>query len=219
MKEISLKNVSFRYHQHRRYSLQNISLNASKGNVLGIFGPSGSGKTTLLFLICGLLRPEYGHIGADGEELLKSKATFNQFRRQISLAFQFPEDMVLRGSVAQEFSKMIGETDCPGPDVKRVAFDMLQRVGLDADLLWHQHPLHLSHGELKRLSLALVWAQERDLLILDEPTVGLDCQEKNRIMTDITRMRTAMTWMVRLTREPLKSPTTILMKIVMVLQK
>ena len=187
MKDISLENISFRYHHHHRYRLQNVSLNVSQGSILGIFGPSGAGKTTLLFLICGLLKPECGHILVDGKNPLKCKSDFRDLRRKTGLAFQFPEDMVLQSAISEEFYKMMEKRDDPIPDIKQAAFDMLHRVGLDADSLWARHPLHLSHGELKRLSLALVWAKEPDLFILDEPTVGLDCQEKKGIMTEIIR--------------------------------
>ncbi len=188
MKEISLEDISFSYDRNSKEKarcLKAISLKITQGKVLGVFGPSGAGKTTLIFLICGLLKPDHGRILIDGEALSDRKEDWKRLRSKMGVAFQFPEDMFFKESISEEFWNILGEKGYARENATRMAKQALNWAGLDADSLWSRHPLHLGYGQLRRLSLALVWAQDRDFLILDEPTVGLDCLTKKRLLKDI----------------------------------
>jgi len=178
---ILFEDVSFDYdNTHAPCFLDHIFLNVSEGSVLGIFGPSGSGKTTLALLAAGLLDPCHGRVLVGG-------CPPRHLRGGVCIAFQIPEDIFLRDSVCDEFINVLQERGHPREDAERLARQAITWAGLDPNALWARHPLRLSHGELRRLSLALVWAQHWDVLILDEPTVGLECRAKRGMMEDIAR--------------------------------
>jgi energy-coupling factor transport system ATP-binding protein len=188
LKTISLENVSFGYDKDTNLKnpcLKNISFSINEQNVLGIFGPSGSGKTTLIFLICGLLKPDCGRILIDGENPSKQKDTWEKLRSRMGVTFQFPEDMFFHESISEEFTEILGKKGYSREDAEHMAHKAIEWTGLDNDSIWSAHPMHLSYGQLRRLSLALVWAQDVDILILDEPTVGLDCLSKKKILGDL----------------------------------
>jgi energy-coupling factor transport system ATP-binding protein len=188
LKTISLENVSFSYDRIKKLKnrcIRSISFRINEQNVLGIFGPSGSGKTTLIFLICGLLKPDCGRILVDGENLSEQKDAWEKLRSRMGVSFQFPEDMFFQESISEEFIEILGKKGHSREDAEHMAHRAIEWTGLAADSIWSEQPLHLSYGQLRRLSLALVWAQDWDLLILDEPTVGLDCLSKKKILGDL----------------------------------
>lgn len=188
IEKISLQNVSLsnaRDDTKSPYFLENISLSISRGKVLGIFGPSAAGKTTLLFLICGLLKPDYGTVEVDGEDPTRQRDGWKKIREHMAVAFQFPEDMFFHESVSEEFWKILKEKGHTKKGAASLAHKALEWAGLDASSLLNRHPLYLSQGELRKMSLALVWAQDRECIIVDEPTVGLECIWKKRIIQDI----------------------------------
>ncbi|MGA1844642.1 MAG: energy-coupling factor ABC transporter ATP-binding protein [bacterium] len=175
------EDVCFDYEKgHAPCFLEHVSLTVSRGSVLGVFGPSGSGKTTLALLAAGLLNPRCGRVLVDGYPARRQGTS-------ICMAFQIPEDMFLGDSVSDEMVGILKERGQQGEDAEQRARQAITWAGLEPEVLWARHPLHLSHGELRRLSLALVWEQDWDVLILDEPTVGLECRVKRGMMDDIVR--------------------------------
>jgi energy-coupling factor transport system ATP-binding protein len=188
VKSISFENVTFSYNKDTKLkdqSLRNISFSINDKNILGVFGPSGSGKTTLIFLLCGLLKPDYGRILIDGKNPLEQKVTWGKLRNRMGVAFQFPEDMFFQGYVSEEFIEILGGKGHSKEEAEHMALRAIEWTGLDAGSIWHRHTMHLSYGQLRLLNLALVWSQDWDLLILDEPTVGLDCLSKEKILKDL----------------------------------
>ncbi|MGA1795534.1 MAG: ATP-binding cassette domain-containing protein [bacterium] len=175
------EDVCFDYeNDHAPYLLEHVSLTVSAGSVLGVFGPSGSGKTTLALLAAGLLNPRCGRVLVDGYPPRRPGTS-------VCMAFQIPEDMFLRDSVCDEMVGTLQEKGQQREDAAQRARQAIVWAGLEPKALWTRHPLHLSHGELRRLSLALVWEQDWDVLILDEPTAGLECRVKRGMMEDIAR--------------------------------
>ncbi|MBN2373488.1 ATP-binding cassette domain-containing protein [bacterium] len=168
--------------------LRDISLNVNAGEIFGIFGPSASGKTSLIYSICGLLKIDRGRLLVNGEDPSRQKDGWKRFRKRLAVAFQFPEDMFFKGSIADEFWDVLKEKGLSREDAEGLAHKAMEIAGLDATFFWHVHPLRLSQGQLKMLSIALVHAQDRDCMILDEPTAGLGCLPKKRIITNISEL-------------------------------
>jgi len=187
LKEIFLDDISYSVQRHgnKIYLIRNISFKMTQGDVWGILGPSGAGKTMLILLICGLLNPDQGKILVDGLHLSEQKNGWRSFRSKMGIVFQFPEDMFFHETVAEEFLKLLEIRGYSTEDAKRLAHEALEWAGLDPHSLWSRHPLHLSHGQLRLLSLALVWGQDWDLLVLDEPTIGLDSISKQRMLKEM----------------------------------
>ncbi|MGA1790614.1 MAG: energy-coupling factor ABC transporter ATP-binding protein [bacterium] len=187
MKEISVEDISFGYDKdnHKCPCLKNISFQIRQGETIGIFGPSGAGKTTLIFLICGLLKPDKGQIRVNGESLSGQRNAWKGFRNKIGMTFQFPDEMFFHESVSEEFLHVLNKKGFSDEKAKALACEALKWAGLDPEAFWSRHPMHLSLGQLRRLSLAIVWVQKQELLILDEPTVGLECRFKKRLLEDM----------------------------------
>ncbi|MGA1842402.1 MAG: energy-coupling factor ABC transporter ATP-binding protein [bacterium] len=188
MKTISFENVSFSYNRDTKSKdqcLRDISFSIKDQNVLGVFGPSGSGKTTLIFLFCGLLKPDHGRILIDGENPWEQKDAWEKLMSRMGAAFQFPEDMFFQESVSEEFIEILKKKGHSTEDAELMAIKAIEWTGLDPGSIWHRHTMRLSYGQLRLLSLALLWAQDWDFLILDEPTVGLDCLLKEKILKDL----------------------------------
>ncbi len=182
--EILLKNVYIK-NDEEAYSLEDISLGIKSGEVTGIFGQSGSGKTTLIYLICGLLKPEKGKILINGEDPSKQKGAWKTIRKNLGVSLQFPEDMFFQESVLDEFKRILGDKRYTKDEIQSLAINALKWAGLDKVNLLERHPLQLSQGEMRRLSLALVRAQNSSCVILDEPTVGLDPIAKKKMVKEI----------------------------------
>ena len=157
-------------------ALTDIDLDINPGQILAIAGASGSGKTTLVQHLNGLLRPSAGQLSLDGLDLWDSRLKPQQLRRLVGLVFQFPE--------AQLFAETVAEDVAFGP--RNVGFDegvVAERVAaaLHAVHLPHKEygqrsPFHLSGGERRRVAIAGVLAMNPQILVLDEPTAGLDAQ-------------------------------------------
>ncbi len=154
---IAFRDVSFGY--TKQNVIDNVSFGIEDGAFLGITGTMGSGKTTLCKLICGLQKPTNGAI---------------EHNTSIAFAMQFPESQLFESTVLKDV--MFGPLN-RGLDRKRaeeIAISCLKLMGIEEDL-FSRNPLSLSGGEKRRVALAGVLAMESDVLVLDEPTVGLDC--------------------------------------------
>lgn len=181
---LKLEKVSYSYKGGTPFenrALKEIDLEIREGEFLGLAGPTGSGKTTLIQHLNGLLTPTEGKVYINGGDL--RKVNLKQLRRRISLLFQYPED--------QLFAETVEEDILFGPSnfgMKGVVKDALEAVGLDYEEFRDRSPLALSHGEKRRVAIAGVLALEPELLILDEPTQGLDPQGKEEILRRIEEL-------------------------------
>jgi energy-coupling factor transport system ATP-binding protein len=148
---------------------------------LALVGASGSGKTTLIQLLNGLLRPTSGSVFVDGTDLSHPKTDLYAIRRRIGLVFQFPESQLFEETVFEDVAfgpKNLGHSR---DEVKAHVRSALERVGLDPERYGNQSPFHLSGGEKRRAAIAGVLAMDPEMLVLDEPTAGLDWESGLRI--------------------------------------
>jgi len=178
---IDLKGVSFVYHGNhsKRPVLDNLNLQISRGQRVGLIGPNGSGKTTLFHLLMGLLRPNQGEILVFGKKRQQEK-DFREVREKIGLLFQDSDDQLFCPTVAEDvaFGPLnLGRTQDEALEITR---QVLKRLGLEEfeDRLTYK----LSGGEKRLISLATVLAMQPEVLVLDEPTTGLDEDTVERLI-------------------------------------
>lgn len=190
MSEIILDKINYVYSENTAYEIQalkDINLQIHAGDFIGIIGHTGSGKSTLTQLMNGLLRATSGHIYVDGQDIYEEDYDMKQLRSKVGLVFQYPDN--------QLFETTCFEDVCFGPknqglDRKTVelrAFEALRNVGFPEDL-YYQPPFDLSGGQKRRVAIAGVLAMKPEVLILDEPTAGLDPAGRDEILGLISKM-------------------------------
>lgn len=164
-----------------RRALKNMNLKIEDGEFIGIIGHTGSGKSTLIQLLNGLLKPTSGEIYYNGRDINDGDFSKKELRSKVGLVFQYPE--------YQLFETTIFKDVCFGPKNQGLkdneaglrAFEALRQVGLPEEL-YYQSPFNLSGGEKRRAAIAGVLAMKPEVLILDEPTAGLDPQGRDELM-------------------------------------
>ncbi|MGQ9921916.1 MAG: energy-coupling factor ABC transporter ATP-binding protein [Desulfobacca sp.] len=176
---IRVDRITFTYPGAAKPVLQDFSFQLGPDDHLGLIGPNGSGKTTLLHLIMGLLRPQAGRIVIFGREV-KTEKDFVPVRQQIGLLFQNADDQLFCPTVLEDvaFGPLnLGKTPA---EAKEIALATLEQLGLAgfADRVTYK----LSGGEKRLVSLATVLAMQPKVLLLDEPTTGLDEATKHRLV-------------------------------------
>ncbi len=176
---IELHDITFSYPGAPQPVFQDFHYQLLPGEHIGLIGPNGSGKTTLLHLIIGLLRPQAGSIVIFGQEVKKEK-DFVDVRRKVGLLFQNADDQLFCPTVLEDvaFGPLnLGKT---AAEAISIAKETMARLGLTGfeDRVTYK----LSGGEKKLVSLATVLAMEPQLLLLDEPTAGLDEKTKDRLV-------------------------------------
>ena len=180
---ITLEKVSFRYPTGRE-ALHGIDLTIQPGDFLAIMGENGAGKTTLAKHLNGLLKPSEGRVFVDGEDT--TKVSVAHLSRKVGLVFQNPDHLLFSETVKDEVAfglKNFGFTaDVVAKQVNRTL------EALDLSDYAETSPFLLSGGERKRVALASILASEPDYLILDEPTIGQDYQQKERLRNFILQL-------------------------------
>lgn len=187
---IILDKVNYVYSDGTAYRIQalkDINLQIKEGEFIGIIGHTGSGKSTLTQLLNGLLKVTSGHIYVDGEDIYDDDYDMKKLRNKVGLVFQYPDH--------QLFETTNFEDVCFGPknqglDRKTVelrAFEALRSVGFPEEL-YYQPPFDLSGGQKRRVAIAGVLAMKPDVLILDEPTAGLDPAGRDEILGLVSKM-------------------------------
>lgn len=176
---IELHNITFAYPGAPQPVFQDFNFQLLPGNHLGLIGPNGSGKTTMLHLIMGLLRPQAGSIRVFGEEV-KTEKDFVKVRQQVGLLFQNADDQLFCPTVLEDVAFGPLNLGKPPAEAINIARQTMARLGLHGfeDRVTYK----LSGGEKKLVSLATVLAMQPRLLLLDEPTTGLDEATKHRLI-------------------------------------
>ena len=169
-------------------ALKDINLNIPDGQFIGLIGHTGSGKSTLVQHLNGLLKPTSGAIYFNGEDIGAKDYNLKILRSKVGLVFQYPEHQLFEIDV---FSDVCFGPKNLGLDKKEVeirAFTALKQVGLE-DEYFYQSPFELSGGQKRRVAIAGVLAMNPDILILDEPTAGLDPKGRDDILDQIAKLR------------------------------
>ncbi|MBU4234612.1 MAG: energy-coupling factor ABC transporter ATP-binding protein [Proteobacteria bacterium] len=176
---IELHNIAFAYPGAPQPVFQDFNFQLLPGKHLGLIGPNGCGKTTLLHLIMGLLRPQAGSIVIFGQEVKKEK-DFVDVRQKVGLLFQNADDQLFCPTVLEDIAFGPLNQGKPPAEAIQIARETMERLGLHGfeDRVTYK----LSGGEKKLVSLATVLAMQPQLLLLDEPTAGLDEKTKDRLI-------------------------------------
>ena len=171
-------------------ALKGIDLAVAPGEYLAIIGRTGSGKSTLIQHLNGLLRPTSGQVLFDGEDIWSSKERTRQVRFQVGLVFQYPEYQLFEETVYQDIAFGPGNMGLEEQEIDRRVRDAAAFVGLP-DAVLEQSPFELSGGQKRRVAIAGVIAMEPAVLVLDEPTAGLDPVGVESILRNIHDYHTA----------------------------
>lgn len=170
-------------------ALDDICLTIPDGQFIGIIGHTGSGKSTLMQHLNGLMKATEGHIYFNGEDIYDKDYDMKKLRSKVGLVFQYPEHQLFEIDV---FTDVCFGPKNLGLDKKETelrAYEALKKVGL-ADEFFYQSPFELSGGQKRRVAIAGVLAMKPDVLILDEPTAGLDPKGRDEILHQIKSLQT-----------------------------
>lgn len=170
-------------------ALDDVCLQIPDGQFVGIIGHTGSGKSTLVQHLNGLIRASSGSIYFNGEDIYDKGYNMKQLRSKVGLVFQYPEHQLFEIDV---FTDVCFGPKNLGLDKKEIelrAYDALRKVGLP-DELFYQSPFELSGGQKRRVAIAGVLAMKPEVLVLDEPTAGLDPKGRDEILHQIKKLQT-----------------------------
>lgn len=194
MQTIEIKNLSFIYSKKTPYeklALDNISLSIKEGEFVGIIGHTGSGKSTFIQHINGLIKPQDGSVKVFDIDLTvkKPKPDLRKLRQTVGMVFQYPEYQLFADTVEKDVAYGPKNLKLADEVVAKRVKEAIELVGLNYELIKDRSPFDLSGGQKRRVAIAGVLAMRPKVLILDEPTAGLDPQGKEEILNLITKIK------------------------------
>ena len=191
---IKLENVSYVYMQggpFEKTALNNINLEIGDGEFIGLIGHTGSGKSTLIQLLNGLIKPTEGRVRVAGFDLTDKKTKMRDARFKVGLVMQYPEHQLFEETVFKDIAFGPQNMGLPQEEIKNRVEFAANLVGLSKEIL-DKSPFDLSGGQKRRVAIAGVLAMEPKVLILDEPTAGLDPGGRDEILFKIKDMHERM---------------------------
>ena len=190
---LQVKNLHHRYSigtPFEHVALKDVSFSVERGEFIGVIGHTGSGKSTLMQHLNGLLKPTSGEILLDGKDIWSDKKFTRQCRFRVGLVFQYPEYQLFEETVYKDIAFGPKNMGLPAGEIDRRVREAAGFVGItDAQL--EMSPFDLSGGQKRRVAIAGVIAMEPEVLILDEPTAGLDPAGREEILGNIRQYQTA----------------------------
>ncbi len=188
-KVLELKNLSYVYGTgtpFEKTAVNNLSLSIEKGEFIGIMGHTGSGKSTLVQMLNGLMKPTSGQVLLDGEDIWANPKDIRKIRFKVGMVFQYPEYQLFEETVAKDIA--FGPTNMgkSGAELEKAVNDAARFTGLKDELL-EKSPFDLSGGEKRRAAIAGVIAMNPAVLVLDEPTAGLDPMGRDVLLSQIVQ--------------------------------
>ncbi|HNX63965.1 MAG TPA: energy-coupling factor transporter ATPase [Oscillospiraceae bacterium] len=165
----------------QKTAVDSVNLEIEQGELVGIIGHTGSGKSTLIQHLNGLLKPTTGKIYIDGQDIWADKQTTINTRFKVGLVFQYPEYQIFEETVYKDIAFGPKNMKLPEDEIDRRIKETARLVGLKEETL-SKSPFELSGGQKRRVAIAGVMAMEPQVLILDEPTAGLDPKGRDKIL-------------------------------------
>ncbi|MEP9852382.1 energy-coupling factor transporter ATPase [Staphylococcus aureus] len=190
---VKFNQVSYVYQKGTPFehlALENIATTFEQGKYYAVIGQTGSGKSTLIQHFNGLLKPSKGKLEVD-DITITSKTKdkqLKQLRKRVGVVFQFPESQLFEDSVEREILFGPQNFNMPLNEVKERAFRLLLEFGFNRDIL-QQSPFQMSGGQMRKIAITSILAMDPDIVILDEPTAGLDPKSKKQIMELIKKLQ------------------------------
>lgn len=191
MPVLSAKGVTHLYNKgtpSQSKAIYNINVDIEEGELVGIIGHTGSGKSTLVQHFNAILKPDEGSIYVDGKDIWKDKKATREARFKVGLCFQYPEYQLFEETVYKDISFGPKNMELSEEEIHNRVLLAAKYVGLREELL-EKSPFDLSGGEKRRVAIAGVIAMQPKVLILDEPTAGLDPQGRDKILEMIRNYR------------------------------
>lgn len=188
---IETQNCTVRYSAgtpFEKEALTAVSVAVEEGDFVGVIGHTGSGKSSFVQLLNGLLKPDEGTVLLNGKDIWENPKNIRAVRFQVGMVFQYPEHQLFEETVYKDIAFGPTNMGLNDEEIKRRVLQAAQRVGLSPDLL-EKTPFGLSGGEKRRAAIAGVLAMEPRVLILDEPTAGLDPKGRNTVLDLISAYR------------------------------
>ena len=185
---LELKNLTHTYSAGSAFqatAIRDVSLTIEDGEFIAVIGHTGSGKSTLVQHLNGLLKPTGGQVLVDGEDLNGENVDRRRIRQKVGLVFQYPEYQLFEETVAKDIAFGPKNQGLPAEEIDRRVRAAMEAVHLDYDKYAERSPFELSGGQMRRVAIAGVLAMEPKILILDEPTAGLDPRGRDRILNMI----------------------------------
>lgn len=188
---ITVENLTYTYSKglpNETRALEDVSFQLKTGEFAAVIGHTGSGKSTLMQQLNGLLRPDSGKITVGKVCITDPSTKMTEVRRKVGLVFQYPEYQLFEETVAKDVAfgpKQVGMT---GEELDRVVEESIRLTGLDYEEVKERSPFELSGGQKRRVAIAGVLAMKPEILILDEPTAGLDPSAHRDVLELIRRI-------------------------------
>ncbi len=186
---LETKELVYRYSPgtpFEKTAVDRVSIQVEKGEFLGVIGHTGSGKSTLIQMLNGLLRPTSGQVLLDGKDIWAEPKKIRQVRFKVGMVFQYPEYQLFEETVLKDIMFGPKNKGLSDQEAEERAREAAHFTGLKAELL-EKSPFELSGGEKRRAAIAGVIAMDPDVLILDEPTAGLDPRGRDVLLAQITQ--------------------------------
>ena len=193
---IVIKDLNFVYSPKspfEKHALVNVNLTVEDGDFLAIIGHTGSGKSTFVQHLNGLVKLQKGSIIVDGIDLSQKKIDYKKLRSTVGMVFQYPEYQLFADTVYDDVAFGPKNLKLSKQEIDERVKEAIKLVGLDFDYVNQKSPFELSGGEKRRVALAGVLAMRPKILVLDEPTAGLDPQGKKEILDLVTKLHKTMT--------------------------
>ncbi len=188
---LEAKNLTYTYSigsPFEKTAVDHIDLQIEAGEFIGVIGHTGSGKSTLMQMMNGLLKPTDGTVLLEGKDIWAKGADRRAVRFAVGLVFQYPEYQLFETTVEKDVEFGPTNMKLPKLEVQLRAFNALKTVGIGEDL-YDVSPFDLSGGQKRRVAIAGVLAMQPEVIVLDEPTAGLDPRGRDEILEAIDRIR------------------------------
>lgn len=188
---MELKNVNYIYNPgtpFESHALKDVNLRVQRGEFIGLIGHTGSGKSTLVQHLNGLMHPTSGTIIVDGVDITVKKISLVNVRQKVGLVFQYPEHQLFEETVYEDIAfgpKNLGLNEA---GVEERVREAMHRAGLDFETFKDRSPFELSGGQKRRVAIAGVLAMRPSVLVLDEPTAGLDPYGRDEVLGEIKNL-------------------------------
>lgn len=173
-----------------KVALDNVNIEINNSEFVALIGHTGSGKSTLIQHMNGLLKPTSGRIIVDGEDITKPGVKLTDIRKKVGLVFQYPEYQLFEETIEKDIEYGPRNLGLEQEEITRRVKNAMKMVGLDYETYRNKSPFDLSGGQKRRVAIAGVIAMEPKVLILDEPTAGLDPKGRDDILDQIKKLHT-----------------------------
>lgn len=191
MSVLEVKNLSHIYSEgtpFEKVAIDNISLKIEKGEFIGLVGHTGSGKSTFIQHLNGLLKPSSGEVYVQGKSISGARINLVEVRQKVGLVFQYPEHQLFEETVEKDIAFGPMNLGLTNDEIEVRVKEAMKSVGLSYEEYKDSSPFELSGGQKRRVAIAGVLAMEPEILILDEPTAGLDPMGSREILDEIVNI-------------------------------